>query len=262
MHPRWDLPFRCAVLPRLTVLLVAAILALSLCAVPAQPVQSQTTAGLDPSLMTTLRFRELGPAVAGGRVHDVEAVPTDPSVIYVGAASGGVWKSVDGGTKWRPLWDELPNSSVGDIALAPSDPQILYVGTGGPNNRQSTLYGNGVWRSTDGGETWSHLGLVETRHVGRIRVHPTDPDIVYVAAMGNLWSANDERGVFKSTDGGRTWQKVLYVDDDTGAVDLVMDPSDPQTLYAATYQRRRRTWGFNGGGPGSGIWKTSNGGAD
>lgn len=223
-------------------------------------VLSQSTGPIDPEDISSFQFRELGPAVTGGRVHDVEAVPGDPFTIYVGAASGGVWKSVNGGTTWTPLWDDLPNSSVGDIAIAPSDPDVLYVGTGGPNNRQSTLYGNGVWKSTDGGQTWDHCGLVETRHIGRIRVHPENPDIVYVAALGNLWKANPERGVFKSVDGGQTWSKVLYIDEDTGAVDMVIDPSNPDILYAATYQRRRRTWGFIGGGPGSGIHKSEDGG--
>lgn len=223
-------------------------------------VSGQKTGPLESDHVKALEFREMGPAVTGGRIHDVEALTGQPSTIYVGTASGGVWKSVNGGTTWKPLWDDLPNSSVGDIALSSSDPDIIYVGTGGPNNRQSTLYGNGVWKSTDGGESWIHLGLVETRHIGRIRIDPGDPDVVYVAALGNLWKAGEERGVFKSTDGGRRWRKVLYVDEDTGAVDLVMDPSDPEVLYAATYQRRRRTWGFTGGGPGSGIYKTTNGG--
>ena len=221
---------------------------------------SQGTGPVKPEDIKGFQFRELGPAVTGGRVHDVEAVPGNPFTIYVGAASGGVWKSVNGGTTWTPLWDDLPNSSVGDIAIAPSDNNVVYVGTGGPNNRQSTLYGNGVWKTTDGGMTWEHCGLVETRHIGRIHVHPDNPDIVYVAALGNLWKSNPERGVFKSVDGGQSWQKVLFIDEHTGAVDMVMDPSDPDVLYAATYQRQRRTWGFIGGGPGSGIHKTEDGG--
>lgn len=221
---------------------------------------AQGTGPIKPEDIKSFQFRELGPAVTGGRVHDVEAVPGDPFTIYVGAASGGVWKTVNGGTTWTPLWNDLPNSSVGDIAIAPSDHNVVYVGTGGPNNRQSTLYGNGVWKSTDGGQTWEHCGLVETRHIGRIHVHPENPDIVYVAALGNLWKANTERGVFKSVDGGRNWSRVLYVDENTGAVDMVIDPSDPDVLYVATYQRQRRTWGFIGGGPGSGIHKTEDGG--
>ena len=208
-----------------------------------------------------LRFRSLGPAVTGGRIHDVEALPEDPSTIYVASASGGLWKSTNKGTTWTPLFDEQPVSTFGDVAIAPSNPDVVWAGTGEQQNRQSTSWGNGVYRSTDGGATWTHLGLDETRHIGRVRVHPDDPGTAYVAALGNLWKANPERGVFKTIDGGRSWEKVLFIDDVTGVVDLAMDPSDPNTLYAAAYQRMRRTWGFNGGGPGSGIYKTTDGGA-
>ncbi len=239
--------------------LAAAALLISLFS-PIRSISAQQTGPVMSSDLRALSFRETGPAVVGGRVHDVEAVPGHPATIYVGAASGGVWKTENGGTTWIPLWDDLPNSSVGDIALAPSDPDIIYVGSGGPNNRQSTLYGSGVWKSTDGGAGWIHLGLTETRHIGRIRIHPRNPDIAYAAALGNLWKANPQRGVFRTTDGGANWSRVLFIDEDTGAVDLVMDPSNPDVLYAATYQRRRRTWGFIGGGPGSGIWKTTDGG--
>lgn len=217
-------------------------------------------APLTPKLLESFRFREIGPAVTGGRIHDVEALPRDPSTIYVATASGGLWKSTNNGTTWTSLFDDQPVSTFGDLAIAPSNPGVIWAGTGEQNNRQSTSWGNGVYRSTDGGKTWTHLGLVETRHIGRIVVHPSDPDVAYVAALGNLWKPSPERGVFKTEDGGRTWLKVLYVDTLTGAVDLVMDPTDPNTLYAATYQRLRRTWGFNGGGPGSGIWKTTDGG--
>ncbi len=212
------------------------------------------------ALFSALEFRSIGPAVVGGRIHGVEALPDDPATIYVATASGGIWKTVNKGTDWTPVFDDQPVSTFGDIAIAPSNPEILYAGTGEQNNRQSTSWGNGVYRSDDGGETWRHLGLDETRHIGKVEVHPTNPDIAYVAALGNLWRGSPERGVFKTTDGGRTWEKVLYVDEYTGAVDMVMDPSDPGTLYAATYQRLRRSWGFNGGGPGSGIYKTTDGG--
>jgi len=204
--------------------------------------------------------RIIGPAVTGGRITDLTALPDDPSTIYVATASGGIWKSTTRGHQWTPIFDDQPVSTFGDIAYAPSDPDILYAGTGEQNNRQSASWGDGVYRSDDAGATWSHAGLVESRHIGKIEVHPDDPDVVYVAALGNLWAPNEERGVFRSTDGGGTWEKVLYVNDHTGAVDLFMDPSDPDVLYAATYQRLRRTWGFNGGGPGSGIWKTTDGG--
>jgi len=217
-------------------------------------------APLTADLLRGLRFREIGPAVTGGRIHDVEALPNDPSTIYVATASGGLWKTINNGTTWTPIFDDQPVSTFGDVAIAPSNPNIVWAGTGEQNNRQSTSWGNGVYRSTDAGKTWTHLGLVETRHIGKVIVHPTNPDVAYVAALGNLWKPNPERGVFKTTDGGRTWAKVLYVDTLTGTVDLVMDPADPNTLYAATYQRLRRAWGFNGGGPGSGIHKSTDGG--
>lgn len=211
-------------------------------------------------LLRDLRFRSIGPAVTGGRIHDIEALPQDPSTIYVATASGGLWKTTNHGTTWMPIFDGQAVSTFGDVAIAPSDPNVIWAGTGEQNNRQSTSWGNGVYRSTDGGTTWTHLGLAETRHTGRVVVHPTNPDIAYVAALGNLWKPSPERGVFKTSDGGRTWTKVLYVDTLTGVVDLVMDPSDPNTLVAASYQRLRRAWGFNGGGPGSGIHKTTDGG--
>ncbi|MCH7715778.1 MAG: hypothetical protein IH876_06590 [Gemmatimonadetes bacterium] len=207
-----------------------------------------------------LRFRQPGPAVAGGRIHDVEALPNDPATIYVASATGGIWKSTNKGTTWRPIFEGQPVSNFGDIAIAPSNPDVIWAGTGGQNNRQSTSWGNGVYRSTDGGETWTHLGLDNTRHIGRVRPHPTSTDIAYVAALGNLWQPSADRGVYKTTNGGRTWDKVLFVDTLTGVVDLVMDPLDPDILYAAAYQRLRRAWGFNGGGPGSGIYKTTDGG--
>ena len=151
--------------------------------------------------------------------------------------------------------------SIGDIAVAPSNPNIVWAGTGEPNNRQSSSWGDGVYRSLDGGRTWKAMGLVETRHIGRVLIHPSNPDVVYVAAVGHLWGSNSERGVFKTTDGGQKWTRVLHVDDHTGATDLVMDPQHPDTLFAATYQRQRKAWGFNGGGPGSGIYRTRDGGA-
>lgn len=229
-------------------------------AVGATNLMAQGTAPLASRDLSALQPRLIGPAVTGGRVHDVEALPHDPSTLYVASASGGLWKSTNRGITWENVFADMPVSTFGDVAIAPSNPGILYAGTGEQNNRQSTSWGNGVYRSDDGGGTWRHLGLVETRHIGKVEVHPGNPDVVYVAALGNLWTPNPERGVFRSTDGGNNWEKVLYVDEHTGAVDMVMDPSDPDVLYAATYQRLRRAWGFNGGGPGSGIYKTTDGG--
>ncbi|MGH7483960.1 MAG: WD40/YVTN/BNR-like repeat-containing protein [Longimicrobiales bacterium] len=221
---------------------------------------AQATPPPVPALYSDLTFRNIGPAVTGGRIHDVEALPSDPATIWVATASGGLWKTENGGTTWRPLTDELPVSTFGDVAPSPSDPDVLWIGTGEQNNRQSTSYGNGVYRSTDGGETWTHLGLEDTRHIGKVIVHPRDPDVAWVAALGNLWAPGEARGVYKTIDGGATWEKVLFVDTLTGVVDLDIDPSNPDVLYAAAYQRMRKSFGFNGGGPGSGIYRSSDGG--
>lgn len=224
--------------------------------VTGQPGSSELTS----EILNGLRARSVGPAVTGGRIHDIEALPNDPATIYVASASGGLWKTTNKGTTWTPLFQDQAVSTFGDVTIAPSNPEIVWVGTGEQNNRQSSSWGNGVYRSLDGGRTWTHLGLEETRHVGRIRVHPRNPDIAYVAALGNLWIAGVDRGVFKTSDGGKSWQKVLYVNDVTGVVDLAMDSSNPDILYAAAYQRLRQPFGFNGGGPGSGIYKTTDGG--
>src|SRR5690606_32209111 len=153
-----------------------------------------------------------------------------------------VWKTVNEGVTWEPIFEEAPTASIGDLALAPSDPNILWVGTGEANIFRSSNAGAGIYKSTDGGQTWQHMGLAGTHTIGRILVHPTNPDIVWVAASGMEWTSNPDRGVFKTTDGGRTWRKVLYIDEETGANDLVMDPRNPDVLYAATWQRTRRKW--------------------
>ncbi len=208
-----------------------------------------------------LRFREIGPAAMGGRLHDIVIDPKNPAVLYVAAASGGVWKSSNKGVTWKDIFGNQPDNTFGALAIFEGDPNIVWAGTGENNNRQSSSWGGGVYRSTNGGETWTHVGLRETRAIGRVVLHPRDANIAYVAAVGNLWKANPERGVFKTTDAGRTWSKVLYVDTLTGATDIVLDPRDPNVLYAATYQRLRKAYGFNGGGPGSAIYKSTDAGA-
>ncbi|HEY8233800.1 MAG TPA: glycosyl hydrolase [Vicinamibacteria bacterium] len=208
-----------------------------------------------------LELRNIGPAIMGGRIDDFAVVEGNPSTFYVGTASGGILKTTNNGTTFEAVFDAELVSSIGDLTLAPSDPQVLYVGTGEPNNRQSSSWGNGVYRTLDGGKTWQHLGLAETHHIGRVLVHPRDQDVVYVAALGRLWGPNRERGLYKTTDGGRSWTNTKFVDEDTGFVDVAMDPQSPDTLYAASYQRRRTPMGYNGGGPGSGLWKTIDGGA-
>jgi photosystem II stability/assembly factor-like uncharacterized protein len=225
---------------------------------------AQTAAALDPSQLSALQWRSLGPANTGGRIDDVAVarVAGQPDAIYVATASGGLFKSTNQGTSWAPIFDRVEAMmSIGAVAVAASNPNVVWAGTGEANNRQSSSWGDGVYKSLDGGRSWQAAGLTDTRHIGRIVVHPGNADIVYVAAVGHLWGSNAERGVFKTVDGGKSWQKTLFVDDDTGATDLVMDPRDPQTLYAATYQRQRKAWGFNGGGPGSGIYRTRDGGA-
>ena len=196
----------------------------------------------------------------GGRVDDVAVYEGRTATFYIGAATGGVWKTVNNGTTWEPVFDGQDVSSIGAVAVAQDDPDIVWVGTGEDNNRQSSSWGSGVYKSTDGGRTWKNVGLKESRHVGRVLIDPRNHDVVYVAATGHLWGPNPERGVYKTTDGGLTWSRVLFVDDDTGATDLAMDPSDPSVLYAAMYQRRRAVWGFNGGGPGSGLYKSTDAG--
>lgn len=208
-----------------------------------------------------LEFRELGPAVMGGRIDDFAVVEGNPSVVYVGAASGGVWKTTNNGTTWEPVFDKQGVSTIGDIAIAPSDPSIVWVGTGEPNNRQSSSWGDGAYKSQDAGKTWQKMGLAATHHIGRIVIHPKNPYVVYVAALGHLWGPNAERGVYKSVDGGKNWAQVLKINDDTGVSDIAMDPQSPDTLYAAAYERRRTVHGFNGGGPDGGIYKTVDGGA-
>lgn len=234
-------------------------LLLSLAVIPVAAQQAKPTF---ESAMSNLRFRDIGPAVMGGRIDDIEAVPSDPRIIYVATAAGGIFKSVNGGTSWTPIFDDEAIPTIGDIAIAPSDPSIVWAGTGESNNRQSSSWGGGIYKSTDAGKTWQHMGLTETHHIGRVLIHPTNPDIVYVAATGKLWGPNPERGVYRTTDGGKTWTLVLKVDADTGATDIAMDPESPGTLYAAMYQRRRTVFGFNGSGANSALYRTTDGGAN
>jgi len=239
--------------------LLAALLAMASLPASAQPAASQP-APISSAALSEVPIRSIGPAVTGGRIHDVEALSDDAETVYVATASGGLWKSTNGGTTWTSIFDDQPVSTFGDVAIAASNANVVWAGTGEQQNRQSTSWGNGVYRSVDAGSTWTHLGLVDTRHIGRIQVHPDDPDVAYVAAQGNLWAPSEHRGVYRTTDGGETWEKVLFVDEQTGVVDLAMDPENPDVLYAAAYQRLRKTWGFNGGGPGSGLYKTTDGG--
>jgi photosystem II stability/assembly factor-like uncharacterized protein len=196
----------------------------------------------------------------GGRINDIEVAPNDARVIYAATAAGGILKSVNGGTNWTVIFDKETVPGVGDIAISQSNPSIIWAGSGESNNRQSSSWGNGIYKSMDAGKTWKNMGLEKTMAIARVVVHPTNPDIVYVAATGNLWAASPERGVYKTTNGGKTWELVLKVNDDTGATDIAIDPVSPNILYAAMYQRRRTVFGFNGSGEFSAIYKTNDGG--
>ena len=227
-------------------------------AVTGQSVLSQSAD--DASPFDTLRFRQIGPATMAGRIDDFAVLEEDPSTFYVATATGGLWKTTNNGTTFETVFDDESTSSIGDVAIAPSDPNLVWVGTGENNNRQSSSWGEGVFKSTDGGKTWTNMGLVESRHIARIIVDPVDHDVVYVAALGSVWAAGGERGVYRTSDGGLTWDLLLEVDADTGATELLMDPTNNKVLYAATYQRRRSAWGFNGGGTGSAIHKSTDAG--
>jgi photosystem II stability/assembly factor-like uncharacterized protein len=213
----------------------------------------------DP-LLKRFVWRGIGPASMGGRIDDIAVVERNPYIYYVGFATGGVWKTTNNGTTFHPVFDTYSTASIGDIAIAPSNPDIVWVGSGEANNRQSSSFGDGIYKSTDAGKTFTRMGLENSQTIARIIIDPKDPNIVYAAVLGHLFGPNRERGIYKTTDGGRTWSNVEFIDEDTGFTDLSMDQSDSKTLYAASYQRRRTSWGFNGGGPGSGLWKTTDAG--
>ncbi len=208
-----------------------------------------------------LKYRLVGP-FRGGRATGVSGVAGDPNTFYFGASAGGVWKTVDAGVTWKPLWDNFPEASpaVGAIAVAQSDPKVIYVGTGETNIRGDVVMGNGLYKSVDAGKTWTFSGLRDTQVIGRIIVDPKNPDSVYVAALGHLFGDNDERGIFHSVDGGKTWKKVLFVDNKTGGVDVAFDPSNPKVMWAGMWQVYRKPWIMESGGPGSGLYKSVDGG--
>ncbi|HXL11838.1 MAG TPA: hypothetical protein VN955_10625, partial [Gemmatimonadales bacterium] len=217
---------------------------------------------IPPRAYGALRWRLIGPH-RGGRVLAVAGVPGDPATFYFGAVDGGVWRTRNAGVTWEPLFDTQPIASIGALALAPSDPNVIYVGTGEASIRSDITYGAGVYKSSDGGAHWRAVGLADTRHIGKVLVDPTNPDIVLVAALGHAYGPNSERGVFRSADGGLTWTRVLYKDPDTGAIDLAADPADPRIVYAALYQARRTPWEqyAPNEGPGSGLYKSTDRGA-
>ncbi|MGH9762405.1 MAG: WD40/YVTN/BNR-like repeat-containing protein, partial [Blastocatellia bacterium] len=207
-----------------------------------------------------MKWRSVGPANMGGRIADIAVDPHQPFTLYVATGTGGLIKSTDNGTTWSGAFENEAVASTGAVEVAPSDSKIVWLGTGEPNGRNSSSWGNGVYKSTDSGGTWTNMGLKDSQDIARVVIDPSNADNVYVAALGHLWGPNKERGVYKTTDGGKTWSASLQVDENTGAVDLLMDPSDHNTLYAAMYYRRRTPYSMTSGGPTGGIYKTADGG--
>ncbi|MBL8141003.1 MAG: glycosyl hydrolase, partial [Acidobacteria bacterium] len=213
--------------------------------------------GMPAGLFDSLKWRNVGPN-RGGRSLAIAGSPARPLEYYFGAVGGGLWKTTDGGTSWKPVTDgQIRSSSVGAIAVAESKPDVVYIGMGEVALRGNIMQGDGIYKSTDAGKTWVHAGLADSQVVSRIRVHPTNPDLVYAAVFGHPAAPHAERGVFKSADGGKTWKKTLFRDDKTGAVDLVIDRTNPAVLYAAMWEAYRVSWQMSSGGPGSGLFKSS-----
>lgn len=215
---------------------------------------------LDLDRFSMMKARSIGPAGMSGRVTAIDVVLSNPDIIYVGTASGGLWKSTSGGIDWEPLFDEERVASIGAVAIDPQNPAVIWAGTGEGNPRNSQTSGAGIYKSLDGGRTWQLMGLERTRNIHRVIVHPRNPEVVYVAAIGSAWGEHPERGVYRTRDGGKTWEKVLYIDEKTGCADLVIDPTNPNKLIAAMWEYRRWPWFFNSGGPGSGLFITHDGG--
>lgn len=216
--------------------------------------------GLTSKDLSALKWREVGTAATSGRITRFAVHPADSRVIYAATASGGLWKTVNGGTTWESIFENQSTVSMGDVTLDPNNPETVWVGTGEQNSVRSSQYGDGVYRSNNGGKTWQHMGLEASRHIGRILVHPKNADIIYVAALGSLWGPNEERGLYRSKDGGKTWKILLRPSKFTGVVDVQMHPENPDIIYASTFQRERRLWSMIGGGEEGGLWRSNDGG--
>jgi len=229
-------------------------------------IRAQQTAGsasapsIDPKSYSGMKWRLIGP-FRGGRVLTVAGVPSQPNTYYFGAVAGGVWKTTDAGVSWDPLFDKQSTSSIGSIAVADSDPNVIYAGTGEACIRGNISFGDGVYRSLDAGKSWTNVGLKDTRHIGKLIIHPTNPDVVFVAALGHAYGANTERGIFRTRDGGRNWEKVLYLDDRTGGIDIVFDPRNPHILFAAMWEGYRTPWSLNSGGAKGGLYRSNDDGS-
>jgi photosystem II stability/assembly factor-like uncharacterized protein len=240
-------------IPRLAIVLLCSLIVLLLLT------SAFSADQYNEALFHGMKWRSIGP-YRGGRVLAVTGVPSDPNTFYFGGVAGGVWRSSNAGLSWEPLFDKEPISSIGAIAVSDSNPNVIYVGTGEACIRGNISYGNGVYKSTDGGKNWTNVGLKDTQHIASVIVHPRNPDIAYVAALGHAYGPNVDRGIFRTTDGGKTWEKVLYKDEKTGGIDVVFDPHNPNVLFAALYQVQRTPWSLEGGGPGSGLYRSTDGG--
>jgi len=222
--------------------------------------ETESKGPLDGVSLSALKFRSVGPALTSGRIADIAVNPDNTSEFYVGAAAGGVWKTTNAGTTFKPIFDSQGSYSIGAMAIDPNNHNVIWVGSGENNNQRSVSYGDGVYKSVDGGSSWKHLGLKQSEHIGMIKIDPRNSDVVYIAATGPLWSAGGDRGLYKTTDGGENWNKVLEVSEHTGINEIHFDPRNPDVLYATAHQRRRRQWTYLGGGPESGIYKSTDGG--
>ena len=229
------------------------VICLSSGAIPHTTAQESTR-----DIMGSLRWRYIGPT--GNRVTTVAGIPGEPNIYYVGAASGGIWKTIDGGVHWEPIFDGQPVSSIGQLAVAPSDPNIIWAGTGEPWIRSHISVGQGVYKSMDAGKTWQLMGLEKTGRISRILIDPKNPDVVLIGALGHAYGPQQERGVYRTTDGGKTWDRVLFTDENTGCSDMAMDPSNPRVIFAGMWPLEIHTWGRESGGPGSGLFKSTDGG--
>lgn len=238
---------------------IPTLLAALLLAAFFSPTASSRDTVLDTAAIRAMEFRGIGP-YRGGRSAAVAGIPDQPMTYYFGATGGGVWRTDDGGQTWRNVSDGYFGGSIGAVAVSEWDPNVVYVGGGEKTVRGNVSHGYGMWKSLDAGKTWTAIGLADTRHIPRIRIHPRDPDLVYVAALGHLFGPSEERGIYRSRDGGATWERILFVNDNVGAVDLLMDPTNPRILYATMWNVRRTPYSLESGGPGSGIWKSTDGG--
>ncbi len=240
--------------------LSASALAAAFIVTAAPRLSSQASGAPVATQFDRLHFRSIGPAIMSGRIADFAVYEKNPAIWYVGTSHGGVWKTTSNGNMMAPIFEDDGLMSIGALAVSQSNPDVLYIGTGESNNRQSTSWGDGVFKTTDGGKTIQHVGLDNSKHIGRILIDPSNNDVVLVAAAGPLFGSGGDRGVYKTTDGGKSWKRVLFVDDDTGANDIARSYTDPKVIYASMYQRRRTSCCVNGGGPGSGIWKSTDNG--